>query len=407
MQRYIFILLLLPLSWLLHAQPLEVLQQEVEQNNPSLQALRQAYLAAQERIPQVGQLPQPQVGVSTFPLPVETRLGAQQLRVGASQSFPWFGTLEQRKAVESTKAQRIQEEINLQRQELFAQLDHAYVTLYQLEEERRISAAQLELLAAREQLALAKVENGQGAIADVLRIQLKEEELRQRLQVLERSQATPQAVINQLRHQPANQPISTMDHMTFTVLPWSKEALLQQLKQSHPMLRSYALEQQITQQELQLSQLQQKPSFQLGLDYIAVAEREDAVIDNNGRDILQLRASVVVPIYRQAYQAREREQERQLQRIQYQESAMLDQLATVVEHAYTEHATARLEMGSGPACRIASRSTVRDSDSAELAGRSFIKLREPAGSTRSLDSREATGRPRPRRPDHRRRPSAG
>ncbi|MEO0877224.1 MAG: TolC family protein, partial [Bacteroidota bacterium] len=48
-------------------------------------------------------------------------------------------------------------------------------------------------------------------------------------------------------------------------------------------------------------------------------------------------------IYRKAYQARKREQELQLQRIQQQTSATQDQFATVIEQAYTQYATARLE----------------------------------------------------------------
>ncbi|MEL7247348.1 MAG: TolC family protein [Bacteroidota bacterium] len=343
MQKYIISFLLLSMCLLLQAQSLAELQQEVEQNNPSLQALWQAYLAAQERIPQVGQLPQPELGVSAFALPVETRLGPQQLRIGASQSFPWFGTLAQQKAVAATQSQRLQAQISIQRQELYFQLDQAYLDLYQLEEERRIKAQQLDLLAAREQLALAKIEGGKGSAADVLRIQLRQEELRQQLLILEQSQAIPQAAINQLRHKSAEQEVQLSDTLSFAIIPWTKDSLVQRLERMHPRLRDHALEQQMVLQQLQLNEMQNKPSFGVGVDYIAVAERELATISDNGRDILQFRASVKVPIYRKAYQARKREQELQLQRIQQQTSATQDQFATIIEQAYTQYATARLE----------------------------------------------------------------
>ncbi len=71
--------------------------------NLELKIFEKEYLAALEKAPQVSQLPDPEAGIGVFPLPVETRLGAQILRVGATQMFPWKGTLDSKKDLELAK----------------------------------------------------------------------------------------------------------------------------------------------------------------------------------------------------------------------------------------------------------------------------------------------------------------
>ena len=328
----------------LPGQSLEELRKEVAANNPSLQALEQSYQAALEKAPQVGQLPDPELGIGVFPLPVETRLGPQQLRIGATQMFPWFGTLKQQEAVANTEAQAQYQGIALRRQALYFGLDGAYLELYRLQKKALILGQQIQLLNTLQEVALAKVSSGKANTSDVLQVQLQQEELRQRIGILQQAQAAPLATINQLRHQPSNTAITVVDSLAFANLPFAKDSLLQYIETTHPQLRMYSLQQEVAQQRLSLNDLQQKPSFGVGADYIAVQERELATIANNGRDILQVRASIKVPLYRKKYDAREREQNLQIQALQHQKAASMDEFSAALERAYTMHTTAGMEL---------------------------------------------------------------
>ena len=344
MQKYILIIGFFFSLGTLPGQTLEELRKEVAANNPSLQALEQSYQAALEKAPQVGQLPDPELGIGVFPLPVETRLGPQQLRIGATQMFPWFGTLKQQEAVANTEAQAQYQGIALRRQALYFGLDGAYLELYRLQKKALILEQQIQLLNTLQEVALAKVSSGKANTSDVLQVQLQQEELRQRIQILEQAQAAPLATINQLRHQPSNTAITVVDSLAFANLPFAKDSLLQYIETTHPQLRMYSLQQEVAQQRLSLNDLQQKPSFGVGADYIAVQERELATIANNGRDILQVRASIKVPLYRKKYDAREREQNLQIQALQHQKSASMDEFSAALERAYTMHTTAGMEL---------------------------------------------------------------
>lgn len=324
-------------------QSLQELSDEIKAANPSLKMLRTEHFAALERIPQVGQLPDPEFGLGVFPLPVETRIGSQQARLSATQMFPWFGTLRQRESVEAAKASAIYERIDVQALNLIFQAEQAYFTLYNLRRSQVIIEENIELLHALEQLALAKVRSGKATAADVLRVQLKTEELEQELNILNSAERGPLATINQLRSQAVDAPFEITENLDLAVLPFSKDTLLNNITAHHPMIRMFRKEQEVAQAALALNELNGKPSFGLGLDYISVNERTDAIPENNGRDILQLRASVKIPLFREQYAAKEREENLRIQALDYEQEATLDQFIAIIEQAYAQYETAQLQ----------------------------------------------------------------
>lgn len=329
----------------LAAQPLDVLIAELRANNPALKALNNEHLAALERAPQLSQLPDPEFGIGAFPLPVETRLGPQQLRLSATQMFPWFGTLKQKSTLATTQAEAVYERIDARSLNLIFELKQAYYKLYELRQSQTIIQRKIVLMETLEQLALTKVESGKSTIADVLLVQLQSEELRQQLIILQTAEADPLAQINQIckREQP-DAPVDVDLPLAFTDLPFDKTTLLDRIGTTHPLLRGYQKQQQAAQQAIALNALNAKPAFGLGLDYIMVSDRENATITDNGRDILMLRATVKVPLFRDQYRAKEREENFRIQALQHQQTDALNMFSTAIEQAYTQHEIAQEQL---------------------------------------------------------------
>jgi outer membrane protein TolC len=339
-----FFLLFFGLSWLpAAAQSPAELMQVVREHNRELQALHREYEAALERAPQVSQLPNPEVGVGLFPAPVETRLGAQQARLSVGQLFPWFGTLEARKDRAHTEARSLYERIAATELDLAYRLRTAYYRLYENRASRAIIERRLLLLYSLRRLALSRVESGQGSTAAVLRLDRRILEREQALLILDHEGAKPLADLNELLFRSPDSPGAGPDTVAFAELPFAKDTLLSRLRAFHPALRMYQWQQQAAEQAIAINELERRPSFSLGLDYIAVAERTDAVLLNNGRDILQLRAGVSVPLYRERYDAREREERLRIQALEDRQAATENAMVAAVERAYADHASARLQ----------------------------------------------------------------
>lgn len=326
------------------AQSLDDLMKKAVAENLELKVLEQEYLAALEKAPQVSQLPDPELGVGAFPLPVETRLGAQTTRLSATQMFPWFGTLDSKADLENAKAKALYERIGAEQLNLFYELKTAYFRFYEVEQSQSIIQRNITLFEALERLALSKVESGKATAADVLRVQLKIEELRQELEILETSKINPIATINQLLNRPLETPITTTDSLSFAPLPFDKDTLTVNIQENHPMLRMFELQQEVSRKAISLNELDGKPSFGVGMDYIMVNQRSDASPTNNGRDILQLRASVKIPLYREKYSAKKAEENLKIAALENKKADVLSMFNATIEKAYADHLSARLKM---------------------------------------------------------------
>jgi Cu(I)/Ag(I) efflux system membrane protein CusA/SilA len=328
----------------LPGQSLDSLLTTAIADNSELKALNLEYQAALERAPQVNQLPEPEVGVGVFPLPVETRVGAQVARVSAMQMFPWFGTLERKADLENAKAKALFERIEARSLTIAYELRRAYFQLYEIKESRRVIERNLELINALERLALVKTETGKASAADVLRVQMQREELMQQLLILQSKESIPTAQINQVLHQEVGIEIVINDSLSFADLPYEKEFLFQQISDNHPILRQFDLQKEIAEQSIALNEISGKPSFGAGLDYILVNDRKDAMPDRNGRDILQLKGTIKIPLYRQKYAAKEREERLKIEALTHQKENTYTSFQAMIEKAYAEHKTAQLQM---------------------------------------------------------------
>ena len=133
----------------------------------------------------MSQLPDPTVGIGVPILPVETRLGSQNLIISASQMFPWFGTLKAKEDVVLTMAKSKYERVTAARLNIDYQIKTSYFYLYLLQEQQKIIRKNIRIFETIEKVSLAKVESGKSIASDVLTVRIKIEELFQKIQILE------------------------------------------------------------------------------------------------------------------------------------------------------------------------------------------------------------------------------
>ncbi len=327
-----------------HAQTLEQLSREALQNNPQLKALNLDYQAGLEKALQVNELPDPEIGLGYFLFPVETRVGAQQFRLGLTQMFPWFGTLQQRENLALAQARPLQQALLAARLDIAFQVKGAWLVLYELNARENIVNKNIRLLEALERLALRQIESGRGRSADALQVQIQINELNNQLELLKTQKAKPFADLEQLLNRSVSATVGLPDTLPLAVLPLQKDTLLQKIKRRHPMIRMYELQELASEESLKLNELDGKPSFGIGLDYTTVNNRQDANPEQNGRDIFQIRASIQLPIFRKKYAAKERQERLQMQAIDQRKQNTANEFTAVLEKAYIDHEEAALQL---------------------------------------------------------------
>ena len=198
MKKYIYTLLGIVASVTLNGQELESLIEHAQRNNPEIQAFELRYSIATEKVNEVNTLPNTELSAGYFVSEPETRTGAQKARFSVKQMVPWFGTITARENYTRSMADAQYEELVIAKRKLALAVSQSYYRLYAIRAKQLVLEENIQLLETYERLALTSVEVGNASAVDVLRLQIRQNELGQQKEVLEQDHATEQTYLNNL-----------------------------------------------------------------------------------------------------------------------------------------------------------------------------------------------------------------
>ncbi|MCX8211320.1 MAG: TolC family protein [Lewinella sp.] len=314
MRKSIITLLLLTLlCTCVSAQSLDSLKVELRRENSELRALSLDYEAAMKIGAQQNQLPDLEIGGGVFVLPVETRTGPQQFRIGATQMLPWPGKLAAMAGVADARAKPLLEKVAARQLMLIFRLEKAYFSLAGLEARAAVLRESLELYESLDRLALSRVESGKGSSVDVYRIQLEQQQVERQLAEMRYLASQEMVTINELLNRPADTQVDArldIDGRVAETLDFAPDLANDDPDLSkHPGLRIYGLQQETNRAAIELTKLDQRPDFGAGVDYIATGRRDDMNPLRNGRDVILPRAMVRIPLSKGKFSAKRQEEE--------------------------------------------------------------------------------------------------
>ena len=322
-----------------NTQELNVLIEQALKNNPEIQKLELQYNIASEKINEVNTLPNTEFGVGYFVSEPETRTGAQRFKVTAKQMLPWFGTITSRENYVSSLADAKYEDIVIAKRKLMASVSQSYYYLYANKAKQRVLTENIKLLETYETLALTSVEVGKASAVDVLRLQMRQNEMQQLKDVLSQQFLAEQTNLNNLLNRENDIAVTVVDSLT---IPIEDFEIVTENLALHPELLKYdKLFQSIEQSEL-LNQKESSPMIGFGLDYINVSERPDMNFSDNGKDIVMPMVSVSIPIFNKKYKSQTKQNELEQQEITAQKQERLNTLKTLLSKAINERISARI-----------------------------------------------------------------
>ncbi len=321
------------------AQSLEFYLQEAEQNSPMIQALELRYNIAKEKVREMNTLPNTTVALGYFVSEPETRTGAQRARFSVSQMLPWFGTITARENYASSMAETEYTEIVIAKRKLALSLAQSYYNLYGIQAKQKVLQETIELLKTYETLALTSVEVGRASAVDILKLQIRQNELQQQKKVLEQSYIAEQAVFNNLLNRDESIAVEVVEEMD---IPEDDPMLNKYNLSLNPELLKYdQLYESVTQSEL-LNQKENAPSFGIGLDYIPVSERTDMMMSDNGKDIVMPMVTFSIPVFNNKFKSVTKQNELRQKEIEFQKQERLNVLENAYANAISQRNQARI-----------------------------------------------------------------
>ena len=322
-----------------NAQQLETLIDEALTNNPEIQKFEMRYSIASERVNEVNAIPNTELGVGYFISEPETRTGAQRFKVSAKQMLPWFGNITARENYVSSLADAKYVDIVIAKRKLIVSVSQSYYNLFTNKAKQAVLIENIKLLDTYETLALTSIEVGKASAVDVLRLQMRQNELEQLKKVLEQQYLAEQTAFNNLLNRENDIEITTLNKL---IIPSADFEINSEDLALHPELLKYdKLYQSVEQSEL-LSQKESRPMIGFGLDYINVEKRPDMDFSDNGKDIIMPMVSVSIPIFNKKYKSQSKQNELQQQEIVAQKQERLNTLETLLDKAVKDRISARI-----------------------------------------------------------------
>ncbi|PCJ64347.1 MAG: transporter [Bacteroidetes bacterium] len=295
---FILAIVLKPLA--IQAQYLEDYLKYAAENNVGLKATYAEFEASMQRIEQVNTLSNPTFSFGYFISPVETRVGPQRMKFSLSQMFPWFGTLDAKEDIASKLAESRYQEFIAYKLGLYLDVKKAYFTLIELNDHIRLQQENLTLLTTYKELANIQFANGKGPMVDVLRADVRIENIQIEISLLREKVSPLSTHFNLLLNRSSDTKIememldSIVNHEVFYT---------DSIFKKNPTIASFNLKINAVSRQADLAKLSGLPSVGLGLDYVVVSKRNIGMVADDGKDILMPMATISLPIFRSRYKA--------------------------------------------------------------------------------------------------------
>ena len=329
-------LLLVQLS---QGQNLESFLEQAEANNPEVQAFELRYNISKEKINEMNTLPNTEVSAGLFVSEPETRTGAQKARFSVKQMLPWFGSITARENYIAALSEVDYMDMVIIKRKLRLSVSQSYYRLYAIKKQQEVLAENIELLKNYEKLALTSLEVGNATAVDVLRLQIRQNELRAQKEVLVLDYVSEESLFNNLLNREEEQPIDLLDNLAVIE---EQEELIWDV-QLHPELLKYdRLYESVTQSEI-LNRKETNPDLGFGLDYIPVAERNDMNFSDNGKDIIMPMVTVSVPIFNSKFKSKTIQNDLRQEEISAQKMNQKNKLKTLLNKAISSRESARIK----------------------------------------------------------------
>lgn len=313
--------------------------------SPELERAYQQWVAMGERVTQAGVLPDPRLSVGFFANEVETRVGAQQARIGLTQQLPWAGKRRAAQDAASAEARAAWVRYTAIERSITRRVITTLSTLHELDGTIDITRESLSLLASFEYSIRARYRVGTGSHPDLVRVQVELGMLDDQLKSLESSRAPLVAQLNALLDRPHDTPVAHIDDLPIPALDATLEELIARASNTNPSLIALGERIRAEQSRTEIARYASKPELGIGVETILTNDAINPNTPESGDDPLILSFNLNLPIWRDKYDAQVRESIANRLALAHEHDALRNDLSARIARAHFDYTDARRRAG--------------------------------------------------------------
>lgn len=269
---------------------------EALENNPEIQAAYSNWRAASYRIKPAQSLPDPMAKYSFFGDSVETRVGPQEHKFGASQKIPFPGKLNLKGKAQAKHAEMFREKYEATKREIIKDVKFAYYDIFWVDKAIQITEEEKAILENLEKVAQRKYEANLAPQQDAIKAQVELSKLIDKLFLLRHNREVFTAKMNSMLDRPEGKELGAVIPVEPIELRYQLDQLHEIARESRQELLAANLAIDRAQYEKSLAGLDFFPDFTVGLDYIQI-DSGDTTHVNDGKDAWMGTVAINVPIW--------------------------------------------------------------------------------------------------------------
>lgn len=309
--------------------------------SPELERAYQQWVALRERVVQVGALPDPRLSVGFFANEVETRVGAQQARIGITQQFPWAGKRRAAEDAAAAEARSAWVRYTAIERSISRRVITTLYMLHELDGTIEITRESLHLLSSFEDSIRARYRVGSGAHPDLVRVQVELGMLDDQLSSLESSRLALVAQLNAILDRPHDTPVPPIAELPVPTLNATLKSLIERAGNTNPSLIALSERVLAEQSRTEIARYASKPELGLGVETILTNDAINPSIPESGDDPLILSFNLNLPIWRDKYDAQVRESIATRLALAHEHDALRNDLSVRIAQAHFEYTDAQ------------------------------------------------------------------
>ena len=267
-------------------------------HNPSIEQAREAWRATVENYRVTTGYPDPQLMVTWFPEPIETRLGPQDWNAQISQMIPFPGKLSKAGELVAADARIARLKLDMTVKETLLAVQESYYELWYIRQAKTVTEHNARLLDHLRKISETAHADNRATLTDVIKAQSQSGQLQYDALLLEELEQTEITRLNGLLNRSPEAAVGQLETPTLAPLAADVETIygLAEANQEGILMAQVGVDKGDT--KVSLARFQNLPDFKVGLFYAGIGEPDVPVQPRDaGRDAIGLQAGISIPLW--------------------------------------------------------------------------------------------------------------
>ncbi len=267
-------------------------------HNPFIQQAREAWRAMVENYRVTTGYPDPQLMVTWFPEPIETRLGPQDWNAQISQMIPFPGKLSKAGELVAADTRMARLRLDMAVNETVLAIRKSFYELWYIRQAQTVTEHNARLLDHIRKISETAHADNRATLTDVVKAQSQTGQLQYDALLLEELEQTEITRLNGLLNRPPDSVLGALNTPVLAPLAADVGTIYQlaEANQEEILMAQVGVDKSDTQ--VSLARFQNLPDFKVGLFYASIGKPDVAVLPQDaGRDAIGLQAGISIPLW--------------------------------------------------------------------------------------------------------------